>query len=171
MNSIFVHIQIVLPSLILSNVLHMLAVKYNFLPFLKVPISVQYFGENKTWRGFFLIPIVNSILLSILSLVVPLDLKHPIIMGMELGFAYVIFELPNSFIKRKLGIHSGKQAQKNKLLFMAMDKMDSAFGVTLLYYFIQPIDLAKAFTIFLICVSSHVLFSFILVKTKIKSSF
>jgi len=32
------------------------------------------------------------------------------LVGFALGFAYVLFELPNSFIKRRLDIAPGKQA-------------------------------------------------------------
>ena len=33
------------------------------------------------------------------------------IMGLLLGFAYAVFELPNSFIKRRVGITPGKTAE------------------------------------------------------------
>ena len=33
------------------------------------------------------------------------------IMGLSLGFVYAVFELPNSFIKRRVGITPGKTAE------------------------------------------------------------
>jgi CDP-diglyceride synthetase len=149
----------------------MFVVKYNFFSKIKAPISATLFGENKTWRGFIFIPITNSILLTVLNLLTNLNLPNATIIGFLLGFAYVLFELPNSFFKRRFGIKPGLESSKNKLLFKLTDKMDSSFGVTLFYFILQPITIIQALLIFSINVATHIIFSLLLVKTKLKSSF
>ena len=54
------------------------------------------------------------------------------IIGAVLGLAYVVFELPNSFIKRRLKIKPGKTAKGIKgMIFFLIDQIDSIIGVTL----------------------------------------
>ena len=49
-----------------------------------------------------------------------------------MGLAYVVFELPNSFIKRRLKIKPGKTAKGIKgMIFFLIDQIDSIIGVTL----------------------------------------
>lgn len=171
MNDFSKHLVIILPSLILANVLHMFIVKYNFIPFLNKAISTEYFGSNKTWRGFIMVPLLNMLFLLILSTSFNLQITNAAVLGFVLGLAYVIFELPNSFLKRKHGIKPEEASSNKNYFFMMLDKTDSALGVALIYYFLGCIDLPGAILLLLINSGTHILMSLFLVSLKIKSSF
>ncbi len=165
------HILTVLPSLILANILHMLVVKWNIFPFFNKGLSKNTFGPNKTWRGFILVPLFNILFLLLFNSILSLNLTNAITIGFFLGLAYVTFELPNSFIKRKLNIKAGETSANSYYIFMLVDKMDSAFGVALVYYLLNSITLTEAIVLMLVCSLTHIVISLILVFTKIKASF
>ncbi|MDR2565286.1 MAG: CDP-archaeol synthase [Bifidobacteriaceae bacterium] len=52
--------------------------------------------------------------------------------GTALGVAYALFELPNSFLKRRLGVAPGRPATgPSKYLLIALDQCDSIIGMVL----------------------------------------
>lgn len=163
------HLKILLFPLIFSNIIHMVLVKYDVLPFLKIPVSTRLFGQNKTWRGFILLAFLNGVITPFFAQDIPA--VEAFFLGAALGLAYMVSELPNSFFKRKMGIGPGESPSKNKLFFSLLDKTDSAFGTTLAYFLIRDIPLAEAAELFLIGSAAHILFSFFLVSLKIKKSF
>lgn len=171
MNEFLIHVLIVLIPLILTNILHMILVKMNYLTFLAIPIWKNGFGENKTYRGLLFISIVNAIILLIIDYLFNLNLRNSAILGLILGGVYSISELPNSFIKRRIGIKSGEQHSEYARLFLLIDKMDSAFGVVFVYFVMEYINLQAAIYLFLISSLSHILFSIGLVRLNIKKSF
>ncbi|HYF04235.1 MAG TPA: hypothetical protein VEC36_12705 [Patescibacteria group bacterium] len=163
------HLNILVFPLIISNIIHMILVKQDVLPFLKIPVSAKLFGQNKTWRGFVLLAILNGAITPIFARDLPL--LKAILIGTILGLAYMLFELPNSFLKRKLGIAPGENPTQNGLLFSLLDKTDSAFGISLLYFFLSDVGVVKAVQLFLIASFAHIVFSLLLVSLKIKRSF
>ena len=117
---------------IFAGILNMVVVKLPILKFLKKPMDnnivlkdgKRLFGENKTWKGCF-----SMILLSILVTIMwglickgSLFLQennlfyinyentiiYNVLIGLLLGLIYIVFELPNSFIKRRIGIKERK---------------------------------------------------------------
>ena len=50
MNELFTHLLIVLVPLIITSTFHMVVVKKKCLIVLEIPIWLEGFGENKTWR-------------------------------------------------------------------------------------------------------------------------
>lgn len=165
------HIAIVLLPLLLSNVLHMMAVKTAILSNVKRPISQKLFGSNKTWRGFLVVSLVNGLLLYVINLCYSLYVSKAFLLGVVLGFSYMLFELPNSYMKRRLGIASGAKARKNSFLFMLIDKTDSAFGVNLVYFLLGFITFPDALLLFAISSSLHIGMSYLLVQLHLKKSF
>lgn len=180
--------------LIISNILHMMVVKKNYLAFLNLPIHERLFGKNKTYRGFIVVPFINGILYTILNwpgglLMSSLnpDLNHTLsvrtsilnfdsilllfLIGTIYGIFYVGFELPNSFIKRRLGIKAGENSQKNHLFFKLIDKTDSAFGLSLFYGYLNDFNFILMIKFFFIAAFLHVVLSVMLVAAKIKKSF
>ena len=115
----------------------MIVVKLPILKFLKKPMDFnirlkdgnRLFGENKTWKGCFSMIILSVILTVIWGLVCKTSLGlennnlfyvkyeniliYNIIIGLLLGIAYIVFELPNSFIKRRINIKERKN--KNRI--------------------------------------------------------
>ncbi len=176
--------------LILSNILHMLVVKKNYLNFLNFPIHEKWFGENKTYRGFLIVPILNGLLFMILNWpggllrststqnfsiqnsLLNLDSIYVLfLIGFIFGIFYVSFELPNSLIKRSLGIKAGESSQRGQLFFKALDKTDSAFGLSLFFGYLNNFNLQLMLTFFVIAVFLHVILSLLLVALKIKKKF
>jgi CDP-diacylglycerol--serine O-phosphatidyltransferase len=165
------HLIIVLVPLILTGILHMVAVRLGWLGVLQIPIWRGGFGANKTWRGIVFVPAANAAFVVLISNACRLEPGHPILLGFALGLSYVLFELPNSYIKRKAGIEAGGHHRRYKYLFYLLDKTDSSLGVTLTYAFISGISLSTAVALFLVNSMTHAAVAFTLVKLKIKSSF
>ena len=56
------------------------------------------------------------------------------LIGMLFGFLYMLFELPNSFIKRRLSVSASEQGDRRrglKLIFFILDQIDSMLGIML----------------------------------------
>lgn len=130
---------------ILGGTANMLFCKTKFYKAHNTPIDLgiclkdgkRLFGDNKTFAGF-----VSMILLCMLfqALCGFLNIKSDIYTltentliynlyaGFLLGLAYMLCELPNSFIKRRLGISPGRT---ESAVFFVVDQIDSVLGVAL----------------------------------------
>ena len=138
---------LILPLLISAS-LHMVVVRRQLLQFAVKPLSKPLFGANKTWRGFLVMPIFTAMAFIATSHLMkfagsvpdywPRTANEQGLLGMWLGLAYVLFELPNSYIKRRLGVPAGKKAEKNAWLFTFIDQADSALGCALCYLIFIP---------------------------------
>lgn len=126
----------------MGGILHMIFVKFRLLSSIAKPVSAPLFGPNKTWRGFVVMPLCSLVGMWItvwlerdlnLNLSPSLANSQWIPLGLALGFAYVLFELPNSWLKRKNGIPAGKLPDKNKFMFFMLDHFDSLTGCILVY--------------------------------------
>ena len=108
--------------------------------FLRKPIHQKWFGENKTWRGLLLEPLLavpavwamqrwemrvgNESLVSFLSV-------SPVLLGVFLGSARILGELPNSFLKRRLGIAPGTHPRRGRLWIALYDQADSTIPISI----------------------------------------
>lgn len=132
--------------LIIAGILHMLVVKFNLTPFLARPIQVRWFGGNKTWRGVFFMPLFGILGVLLSKHFLPASsrsdiiFERPVLLGACLGLAYVLCELPNSFLKRRMGIAPGQQATQNRALFFLLDHTDSILGCVLVYALLTPAE-------------------------------
>lgn len=130
---------IVLPIL-LGGLACILVMKVGFLNFLKFPLDFGFslggkriLGNNKT----FLVPIIMIVTVlatgTVLSRLLAIDV--PTGSYVYIGLFYSLGELPNSFIKRRLGIEPGGIAQngKRKAIFFWLDNLDSLIGSMLGY--------------------------------------
>ncbi len=164
---------------IVAGVLHMAVVRFDLLPFLKIPVSKSLFGQNKTLRGFVVMPLFSILGFWLLhgvasgSSVAPtvnFDQYSVWVSGLILGLAYVLAELPNSFIKRRMGAAPGELPQQNARLFMLMDQFDSGLLCLFAYwYFWQMPPMTCVATLIMIPVLAlgikRILFLFGLKKT------
>jgi CDP-diacylglycerol--serine O-phosphatidyltransferase len=102
------------------------------------------FGANKTLRGFVVVPVACALAFALEPALVgpgPLHAALPgatspaalLVRGFVVGLAYVAGELPNSFVKRRLGIAPGAQAARARAFFFALDHLDSAAACALAY--------------------------------------
>ena len=170
-NDLILYIKIGILPLVLTNILHMFIVKFDVFRSLSVPINKEAFGKNKTWRGLLFVPLVNMALVYLTVQIFNITIENPMFVGLLLGLAYVIFELPNSYLKRRLKIPPGGLHSKNKIFFSLLDKSDSAFGVALMYFLLGLTNFSFAILLFLLNSSIHIILSLLLVKLRIKKSF
>jgi CDP-diglyceride synthetase len=121
--------------LVVSGGLHMAVVKLDLLSGLKVPIARRWFGANKTWRGVVVMSVATVFGVWLTASVWPDQFQawSATTLGVLLGLGYVAAELPNSFIKRRLGIEPGKRPAQHRLWFTLADQADSAIGCALVY--------------------------------------
>jgi CDP-archaeol synthase len=166
------YLLFILVPLILSNVIHMILVKKNALPALAIPVAVYFFGTNKTWRGFVVVSLLNGLLAVLLNLIMDMfGQAEAFCYGFLLGFVYILFELPNSWIKRRMGIAAGERSEQQAGLFMLLDKTDSALGVSLMSHFLFVLSWGGTLKLFIIAVIIHVFFSWVLVLLGVKKRF
>lgn len=165
--------------LLIAGGIHMVLVKRNALPFLRIPLDghVRFrgrrlFGENKTWRGF-AVMIPGCILLvglqTLLWVQFPAvrDLsffdysaRSPFVVGAVMAVGYLLGELPNSFIKRQVGIEPGITWPGIKgMFFSLLDQMDSVLGFLLFMPLYWVPSWREAMAIFLVGAGLHVAFN------------
>lgn len=175
--NIFRIILLALP-LIFGGILHMLAVKWDILSYLKKPLHQRWFGLNKTWRGFFIMPLAcwPGVLAArkfedVLDISAPVfHLHSTILMSLCLGFAYCLAELPNSFLKRRLGVKEGQTSQKFKLFFIIFDQADSVLGCLLAYALLVPIDGNTFLGTMFVGTFIHLIFNYSLFRLKVRKN-
>jgi hypothetical protein len=121
---------------IIAGSLHMVVVALDILPGLKIPIQRKWFGVNKTWRG-----VVVMVFAAIAGVIMTSALwPHAfggwssLSLGTLLGLGYVLPELPNSFIKRRMHIEPGKRPEHKAALFILGDQLDSTIGCAVVYW-------------------------------------
>jgi hypothetical protein len=114
-------------------------------------------GPTKTWRGVVLMPVTAALATSLavaLGRRLPPDLApfpgrrvEPWMLGAVLGLGYCAGELPNSFVKRRLGIPPGASASRLAGLQYTIDQTDSVAGCLIALRLVcraRPVDLALA---------------------------
>lgn len=125
--------------IVIGGILHMMAVSRDWLSALKKPINEKWFGANKTWRGIVLMPLLT--MAGAACLIIPESwlgdravFGHDLLTGgLAAGIGYILAELPNSFLKRQLGIAPGETPARNRQLFIMADQLDSGLGVAVAY--------------------------------------
>jgi len=146
----FLQLVWLLLPLVLAGLAHLVVLKLDLLPGLRrrpIDGGAEFrghpvFGANKTWRGALvtvaataaaaaLLAALNSCCLHFEPLV-PFSQQHPWAWGALLGSGFILGELPNSFVKRQLGIAPGAAAPGAlKPVFWVIDQLDSLAGVLL----------------------------------------
>ncbi|MDR2938692.1 MAG: CDP-archaeol synthase [Clostridiales bacterium] len=153
--TIILEMYITLAPIIFAGILNMAWCKSSFAGPINKPIDnyltlkdkARLFGDNKTWKGFLgiiILAIICSVLWGFICRTGYLlehnyfyasyknTILYNTLTGFLLGLAYGISELPNSFMKRRLGISPGKPAKGLKsVFFVFMDQADSLFGCVL----------------------------------------
>lgn len=146
---------ITLTPIIITGPINMLFCKKDILAPLNIPIDNnivlkdgnRLFGSNKTLKGFLgyvlfcaIFTVMWGSFLKLLNLenynyfyfYHENNLFFNIFTGSLVGIAYALFELPNSFLKRRLNIKPGEKAPgPGKILFSILDQIDSLFGCVL----------------------------------------
>lgn len=144
----------------------------------------RIFGDNKTVIGFIsmiMFNIVAQVICGVIYKTLGIDYSlelyqefyniwiNNIIIGFMLGFAYMICELPNSFIKRRIDIKPGKTDNGIKgFIFLIIDQIDSLIGVVLVLNIISDISIVKSIMYVILGAFTHISINYILYKLKIR---
>jgi CDP-2,3-bis-(O-geranylgeranyl)-sn-glycerol synthase len=142
----------------------------------------RLFGDNKTVRGFVvMVPATGlafALLASLLDIVQgglnglwPLSPVGYTLLGAWGAVGFMAGELPNSFIKRQLGIPPGAAAQSRFAgpLFLVIDRLDSILGLMLALVVAVPVPWRTWIFVALIGPALHGLFSVALFRLGVKS--
>lgn len=183
-----------LASPIIAGILNMLWCKINCFNIPNVPMDLnknfidgkRIFGNNKTWKGFFgylIFNIICSIILGIICNVFNLNdynffyINTPntivinIILGLLLGLGYALFELPNSFLKRRLDIEPGKTTTGfKKIFFIFLDQADSVIGILIVLSFFYEMSLLFFLGFVLLGAITHIIFNMLLYFAKLRKN-
>lgn len=146
----------VLVSALLSGLVH----RKNLVRCLAKPIdggrtwrNKRIFGDGKTWRGV-AIALVGSIATVGLQkyligdrlgsiAVIDYPSANVFLLGVTIGGGAMVGELPNSFVKRRLGIGRGETARREqrvaRALFFLWDQVDLVLGVWPLLLVFWPV--------------------------------
>lgn len=145
----------------------------------------RIFGNNKTLLGILsmiICSIITHVIWGIMCGIVPFlhynnmlylnnknTITYNIVIGAIMGFAYMICELPNSFIKRRINIPDGKTVQgiKGKIFFI-IDQIDSMFGIMLVLMILVKFNLLYYILYIIIGGVTHIIVNLILYKFKIR---
>jgi CDP-diglyceride synthetase len=172
---------------IVSGLVHLTVLKLDLLPGLRVlPIDggatflgKRVFGDNKTWRG----AVVTVTAMSVtawavaqfnaccwhLPTLVPFAETHPIAWGLLLGAGYIAGELPNSFVKRQIGIGPGESGQGIVgRAFWIVDQLDSLAGMLLITWPVWQPPLALVLLLTAIMLVAHPIGAWIMVLFGLK---
>lgn len=179
---------------ILAGVFNMIWCKINFLKKLNVPMDFKkkffdgkrIFGDNKTWKGFvgyLVLNVICSLLWGLICNICHLNhlnyfyinhantVLYNILIGLLLGLGYSLFELPNSFLKRRLDIVPGKSASGfKKIFFIFLDQADSVFGCCLVVACFYKLGIKLYFLYVLLGAFTHILFNIILYFLKLRKN-
>lgn len=145
----------------------------------------RIFGNNKTWLGFFTMIGCSILTHTVWGLICKIftgmqsmnqlyllhnnTVLYNVVVGAVMGVAYMVFELPNSFIKRRIDIPDGKTEKgfKGKLFFV-IDQLDSMFGVILVLAAVSKISLLQYINYVLLGGLTHICVNLVLYKLKIR---
>jgi len=154
-----------------APILHAPVLTFDLLKPLKRPLDLgasvdgrRLFGDNKTWRGA-LVMLAGVIAAALLLSLWPWywhKLPHgirdagPLPFGVLLGLGVVLGELPNSFLKRSLGIAPGTQRRGALGLLLSLyDQADFVLMVWLLLLPLWTMSVAQAAICFAVVAAVH----------------
>jgi hypothetical protein len=164
---------------VLAGTSNMLFCKSRLLDALKIPIDngmsiggKRLFGANKTWKGFIGMIVFSAAWLGIFGDFVDLYFKagNYWAMGAALGFGYVLLELPNSFIKRRLDIGPGQTGRGiGGLLFSLLDQADSVVGSAIVMALFDRVTLAEIAVFLAVGILVHLVIHKLLLLARLKN--
>lgn len=179
---------------IIAGILNMIWCKLPILTKLKTPIDFgknfvdgkRVFGDNKTYKGFvgyILLNVIMALLWGILcefSNLGKFNLLYVnnentnmfnLIIGILLGLGYSLFELPNSFLKRRLDVEPGKTVSGvKKIFFIFLDQADSVLGCTLVVAMFYKMSLTFYIMYVLLGSATHFILNMLLYFMKLRKN-
>jgi hypothetical protein len=165
--------------LLVGLALHGFCIKYDGLAFLCRPIDrrrkfrgKRIFGDNKTYRGLVVVSLgtaigfgLQSLLLHRIASVKDVELFDyaffsSVALGLAVGVAAMLSELPNSFIKRQFEIAPGTAAKGWKaLIFYVYDQIDFLLGAWLVLAIVVPVTVGRVLLSAVLLLVAHQIMS------------
>lgn len=193
--TVLIEMYITLIPVILAGILNMVWVKLPYMYSWTRPMDnnkcfadgKRIFGDNKTWKGF-----IGMIVFAIIATIIwgfvcdklqylnahnylyrnnDNSLSYNAGIGFLLGLSYAIFELPNSFLKRRMNIIPGKTSDGLKcILFVLLDQADSIFGCVLVILVVYKMSIK--FYVVYVClgVMTHIVINMLLYLAKLRKN-
>ncbi len=185
---------VTLCPVIIAGVLNMIWCKSKVMKWAKVPMDFgktlsdnkRIFGDNKTWKGFFGYILLNTICAILWGAVCQaagieelnffyVNNKNTflfnLLIGILLGLGYALFELPNSFLKRRLGITPGKTISGAwRAFFIILDQADSIFGCALVVWLFYDLGIGLYLLYVLVGAFTHIIFNMLLYFCKLRKN-
>lgn len=188
-----IKMYVTLMPVIFAGIFNMLFVKTSLYRRLKAPIDRgkcladgrRIFGDNKTWIGFVGMIVSNMISQILWGFVCQAWLgswnyiyeyhentwMFNLVIGGIFGLVYMVSELPNSFIKRRLDIPDGKTVSGKKgHIFFVVDQVDSLFGVVLVLAALYLMPWWQYWLYILLGGGTHIGVNLVLYKLKIRKN-
>lgn len=179
---------------IIAGVINSIWCKTTCLKCLQIPMDAgkilkdgkRIFGDNKSWKGFLgyvVLNIICMVLLGLFCVAAGIEeynmfyqgtsntVGNNLVIGLLLGLAYGIFELPNSFMKRRLGIVPGKSLSgAQKAFFVFLDQADSVFGCVLVLCIYYPMSVGFYLVYVVVGAVTHILINMLLYLLKLRKN-
>ena len=143
----------------------------------------RIFGDNKRLRGLIVMPLAAAASFALLG-----GLREQLpdwlavgmwdisagqygLLGLAAGLAFMLAELPNSFIKRQLGVAPGEMPDRGwgRFLCPLLDRFDSVLGVLIVVSLLVPVSAMTWVWVLLIGPGVHALFSALLYRLGVKA--
>jgi hypothetical protein len=153
------YVTLLFAPLTLGSLVHGLVTYFGWLPGLRVPIDgglrlggEPLFGASKTWRGVVSVALGTALGYALAAMGTGLTIpelagKSPALaslFGLGFGAGAMFGELPNSFVKRRLGWASGTSPRGLVgALWYVVDQVDLAVGCWLVAVFVAPITTSR----------------------------
>ncbi len=189
-----IKIYITIMPVILGGILNMVFTKTNFYKRHCTPIDLhknfidnkRIFGDNKTYIGFVSMIIFTSLVQFFWGMVCKIPCFYAnnelyiinenthifnLYTGALLGFAYMICELPNSFIKRRISIKPGKTSGGIiGVVFFVVDQFDSVIGTGIVILVLTQISAMRVAVYILVGGFTHIVVNLCLYALKIRKN-
>ena len=176
---------------ILGGVFNMLFVKIKALDFLRIPVDggkslkgKRIFGNSKTVLGFIGMILGTAFAAILWGLFLkqtglehynliyknyPNTVYFNLLSGALFGFAYMLFELPNSFIKRRFDIDAATRGRfPANIATFVYDQIDSMIGVMLVLAILARLSFMQYILAVILGGITHVLVNMILILFKVR---
>lgn len=143
----------------------------------------RLFGDNKRVCGFMVLPPATGLTFMLLggsrellpaglaAGLWPLTAWQYAGLGVVCGLAFMLAELPNSFVKRQLGIAPGQAPVQPWLrpIIMLVDRYDSVLGVLIVLSLLVPVPFLTWLLVLLLGPAVHAVFSILLHSLGLKA--
>jgi hypothetical protein len=176
-------------AFVLAGILQSLWLKNRYSQMLAIPLDGgrmfrgrPIFGENKTLRGFVVMIPAAALAFATVAVLISLPYGMPpatvwqltpagyALLGAWAGFGFMAGELPNSFVKRQLGISPGQAPASGltKTICFAVDHLDSIVGMLAAVTVVVPTSWKIWLCVLVLGPSIHLLFSWWLFRMGVK---